>query len=318
MCRLTVNRGIVRVNLARPDVTVIMVSYNTKDLTVRALETLFANAGAVTMRVVVWDNASADGSADAIARRFPQVDLIRSETNLGFGQPHNVIAQKVDSEWMLLLNSDTETHPRAVENLLAFARSRPDAAIFGGRTVFPDGSLNATSCWNRMTPWSLFCQAVGLARTFPRSLLFNPEGIGGWQRDTVRQVDLVTGCLFMLKTALWHELGGFNPRYFMYGEETDMCLRAAKRGYRLMITPDAQIMHLGGASTAKRAHKLVQLMQAKVTLIADHWSRPLVPLGHGLLLLNAGLRALAERVLGRRDGAWSEVWARRAHWLAGY
>jgi N-acetylglucosaminyl-diphospho-decaprenol L-rhamnosyltransferase len=97
-----------------------------------------------------------------------------------------------------------------------------------------------------------------------------------------------------------------------------MCLRAQKRGYRLMITPDAQIMHLGGASATKRVQKLIPLMKAKVTLIRDHWSPVTEPIGRALLLLNAGLRALAERLLGRHEGAWIEVWSRRSEWAAGY
>ncbi len=304
-----------------PEVTVIMVSYNTRDLTVRALETLLANAGDVRMDVIVWDNASADGSAEAIAERFPSLRLVRSDKNLGFGMPHNILAEEIDTEWMLLLNSDTETHPGAVENLLAFARSHPEASIFGGRTVFPDGRLNPTSCWNRMTLWSLFAEAVGLTRAFRQSRFFNPEGIGGWQRDCVREVDLVTGCLFLLRTSLWHELGGFDRRYFMYGEETDLCMRAAARGHRLMITPESQIMHLGGASARNAASRVIQIMRSRASLVRDHWRPALVPLGVSMLWLRVAIRRAISALLSRDDeqvALWREVWSRRREWLAGY
>ncbi len=302
------------------EVTVIMVSFNTRDITLKALETLLQNAGDVAMHVVVWDNASHDGSADAIAERFPQLHLIRSEENLGFAQANNLVAEMVESEWMLLLNPDTETYPGMVENLLEFSKAHPEAGITGGRTVFPDGSLNIASCWNKLTIWSLFCSAFGLSRMFPDSPLFNHEGIGGWKRDSVRHVDIVVGCLFMIRKRVWDELGGFSPRYFMYGEESDMCLRAAARGYSPMVTPDAQIMHLVGASSKKREDKLIRLMRSKATLIRDHWNPMKIPVGIGLLWLWIAIRRFSAQ-FGRDEASattWKSMWASRKTWLRGY
>jgi N-acetylglucosaminyl-diphospho-decaprenol L-rhamnosyltransferase len=306
------------------EVTVIIVSYNTRDLTLKALETLYANAGNVRMQVIVWDNASADSSAEAIAAAYPEAELIRSPDNLGFAVANNRAAEFARAEWLLLLNPDTETYPRAVEAMLEFAKSNPEAGIVGGRTYFPDGSLNPQSCWNRITPWSLFCSATGLTRLFGNSTLFNPEGIGGWQRDTVRHVDIVVGCFLMIPTRLWRELGGFRDKYFMYGEEADLCLRAAKAGYRPMITPDAKIMHLVGASTPTLAPKLLQMARARVTLVRDHWSPLLQPLGLALMLLwsfNHWLQSRLERAIKGQSAdndAWVVLWQKRQEWLGGY
>jgi GT2 family glycosyltransferase len=306
------------------ELTVIVVSYNTKSLTLRALETLYENAGDVRMRVILWDNASADGSADAVAAAFPQVDLVRCPDNLGFAVANNRASEMVRSEWMLLLNPDTETYPNAIAALLDFAKANPRAGIVGGRTVFPDGSLNPASCWNRISVWSLISNAFGLAAAFPQSPIFNVEGIGGWKRDTVRHVDIVVGCFLMIPTALWRELDGFQAKYFMYGEEADLCLRAAKAGYRPMITPDAQIMHLVGASTPQFGRKLVQLLQARATLIHDHWSPATRWFGLALLALwsfNHMVKSAMMRMLGKGNAthdAWLELWRDRARWLKGY
>lgn len=307
-----------------PELTVIMVSYNTRDITLRAIETLFENAGDVSFRLVVWDNASHDGSAEAIAERFPDIELIAHDENIGFAEANNRVAEKADTEYLLLLNPDTETHPKAVENLLRFAKEHPEAGIVGGRTVFPDGSLNIASCWGRMTPWSLLCSATGMSRAFASNAFFNPEGLGGWQRDSVRHVDIVVGCFFLLRTDLWHRLGGFNLRYFMYGEEADMCLRARKLGYRPMVTPDAQIMHLVGAASAVREDKIVRVARAKATLVRDHWSPATRPLGIGLLWLWGASRrtgsGLKAKLTGKSDASarWAGVWKRRREWLGGY
>lgn len=306
------------------DVTVIIVSWNTRELTLKAVETLLENAGDVRMHVVVWDNASADGSAEAVAQAYPEIELIAHDDNIGFAEANNRVAAKAETEWLLLLNPDTETHPKAIENLLAFAKANPKAGIVGGRTVFPDGSLNPASCWRKSTPWSLFCSAFGLTRMFPNSPHFNTEGMGGWKRDSVREVDIVVGCFFLLKRDLWNELGGFDSKYFMYGEEADMCMRAAKLGYSPMITPDAQIMHLVGASTTLRSQKQIKLMRARASLIKDHWAPPLVPIGKLLLWfwianrrLGSGVQA---RLSGKREGAveWAKIWEARKDWLKGY
>lgn len=309
---------------AEPEVTVIMVSYNTRELTLKAVETLLENAGDVTMRVVVFDNASADGSAEAVAERFPGVEVIAHPENLGFGLANNLVAETATTEWLLLLNPDTETHPGAVEKLLAFSRAHPQAGITGGRTVFPDGSLNIASCWRQMSVWSLFCNATGLSKLFANSETFNPEAFGGWQRDSVREVDIVVGCLLMIRRELWHELGGFDRRYFMYGEETDLCLRARRLGYRPMITPESQIMHLVGASSSQASEKLLRVARAKVSLIRDHWPAWKQPVGLGLMWLWSLIRRIGGEAHARMTGKtaardkWRTIWQRRGEWLEGY
>ncbi|SHF86350.1 hypothetical protein SAMN05444339_11716 [Loktanella atrilutea] len=311
---------------AEADLTVIVVSYNTRALTLTCLETLYANTAHTRFRTVVWDNASSDGSPEAVAARFPQVQVIASPDNLGFARANNVVAAQVTTDWLLLLNPDTEVHAGAVDNLLAFSKAHPGAGITGGRTVFPDGSLNIASCWKQITPWSAFCMAVGLTAAFRKSALFNPEAMGSWQRDSVREVDIVVGCFLMAPRALWQELGGFDLKYFMYGEEADLCLRAKARGYQPMITPDAQIMHLVGASSGRVADKVVMVARSRVTLIRDHWPQVLVPLGLAMMWLWGALRVAAARALalsGRarhRETAtkWRGIWARRGDWLKGY
>lgn len=306
------------------EVTIIIVSWNTRELTLKAIETLLENAGDVQMHVVVWDNASADGSAEAVAKKFPQVELIAHDDNIGFAEANNRVAAGAQTDWLLLLNPDTETHPKAIENLLRFGKANPKAGIVGGRTVYPDGSLNPASCWKKSSPWSLFCSAFGLSRMFPNSPFWNPEAIGGWKRDSVREVDIVVGCFFLLKRDLWNRLGGFDSKYFMYGEEADMCLRAAKLGYSPMVTPDAQIMHLVGASTKLRSQKQIKLMRAKVSLIDDHWPAALAPLGRMLMWCWIANRMLASIIQSRLSGdsesaaEWAKIWDARKEWMQGY
>ncbi|XUU61078.1 glycosyltransferase family 2 protein [Erythrobacter sp. HA6-11] len=307
------------------ELSVVMVSYNTRDLTLKALETLFANAGPVQMRVVVWDNASADGSADAIAEAFPEIELIRSSENVGFAKANNAVIENIDTPYVLLLNPDTETHANAIANLLEFAKKNPHAGIVGGRTVFPDGNLNIASCWDQITLWSLFCRAIGLTGLFPNSTVFNPEAIGGWRRDSVRKVDIVVGCLLLTTTKVWKQLGGFRVKYFMFGEEADLCLRAKEAGYSPMITPDAQIMHLVGASYSGNQERVVKVLKGRTTLIRDHWPSWKIPLGLFLIWVGSGTRLVFTKIRQAFGHAadpshekWAYVWAQRSEWLQGY
>ena len=305
------------------EVSVIIVSYNTRDLTLKAIETLRDNAGKVSLDIIVWDNASEDGSAQAIAERFPDIIVHASAENLGFGKANNAAAEGIETPWVVLLNSDTETYPGAIENLLHFAKANPDAGIVGGRAFFPDGSPNVTSCFSRMTLWGLLSTAIGLHHLFPNSRFFNGEMIGGWQRDTVRQVDVISGSFMMMPTPLWRKLGGFNPRYFMYAEDLDISMRARKLGYRPMVTPTAKIMHLGGASAARREEKMVQMFTGRSSLLRDHWHPALIPVGLVLLQLYVLTRLIGARVqkaLGKPNdlATFRGVWARRKLWRKGY
>ena len=258
-------------SLRSPEVSVIIVSYNTRDMTLACLESIHAETTGA-FEVVVVDNASSDGSAEAIRARFPQVRLLAESVNHGFAAAHHVAVPQCRAPWLLLLNPDTVVLDGALDKLMAFRRQRPEAGIWGGRTVFADGSLNPASCWRRQTLWSLFCRASGLAVVFSRSALFNPEAYAGWPRDTVREVDIVTGCLFLIARETWDRLGGFDPVFVMYGEEADLCLRAQKIGLRPAITPEAVIIHYGGASETVRTDKLVRLLRAKAELVKRHFA----------------------------------------------
>jgi N-acetylglucosaminyl-diphospho-decaprenol L-rhamnosyltransferase len=314
----TVDRG--------PALSVVIVSYNTRELTLRAIETLYEHTQLTQFECIVWDNASSDGSADAIAAAFPQVRLVRSAQNLGFARANNLAAQQCFSDYLLLLNPDTELHTDAVDQLVAFALENPQAGIWGGRTIFADGSLNIASCWARPTVASLLFKATGLSTAFPRSAVFNPEAYGRWPRDSVRPVDIVVGCFLLIDRSLWHQLGGFSEKYFMYGEDADLCLRAIHLGYQPLITPKAQIVHHVGASTTVTEAKAIAVMTSRASLVRDHWPAWQQGAGVFLMWLWSALRYLATRpfVASRnaqrraRAAHWAAVWAARKTWLRGY
>jgi len=302
------------------DVSVIVVSYNTRELLRECLLSLQRETDGVSYEVVVVDNASEDGSAAMVPEAFPEISLLALDTNVGFARANNLAAERARGSYLLLLNPDTVVLGGAVQRLVEFARRHPDAGVYGGRTLREDGSVDPSSCWGAPSLWSLTCFAVGLSGLFPRSRLFDPESLGRWERDSVRHVDVVAGCLLLMDGRLWRELGGFDSRFFMYGEDFDLCLRAGRLGYRPTVTPDATIVHLLGASSDSRPDRKQLVLKAKVTLMTKHWSRWRAGLGRALLVFGVSLRAAGERVWqitnrGTTWGLWDEVWRRRAVWL---
>jgi N-acetylglucosaminyl-diphospho-decaprenol L-rhamnosyltransferase len=303
------------------DVSVLIISYNTRELTLACLQSVFARTRDVAFEVIVVDNASTDGSPAAIAERFPQVKLLALERNVGFARGNNLVARHAAGRFLLLLNPDTVVLDRAIDTLVRFADSNPDAGVFGGRTLYADGTLNNTSCFGQPSLWSMWCAGVGLSSVFRNSSLFNPELMGAWGRDSVRPVGVVTGCFLLIGRELWEHLGGFDESFFMYSEDTDLSLRAWKAGRRCVHCPDAVIIHHGGRSEETRAAKLVKVFTAKAQFVRKHWSPRRAWIGIRLLDLYALSRLAVHSALcpaGLSIAAsrqrWFEIWTRRDEW----
>ena len=298
-----------------PQVSILIVSYGAEDMVFECLQSVIGGAGDGIVEIILVDNAADSEFCKAIRSRFPAVRLLPQTENLGFARGCNVAASVAKGEYLLLLNPDTVVLAGAIERLLAFARRRPDAGIWGGRTVFDNGSLNPMSCWRRPTLWGLFCSGLALDTRFPNSPIFNSYGYGGWRRDRERDVDVVAGCFLMIDKPLWDRLAGFSPEFFMYGEDADLCLRAKNLGYRPAVTPEATIVHHGSGTEFDQAKKIRQVLAARALLIRRHFG----PLRRGIALGLLTLRPMLGRCWARPDlrGLWSEVWALRAQWLAG-
>lgn len=298
--------------------SILIVLYNACDLTRRCLASVFEQTRGLEFEVIAVDNASTEPTARMVRDEFPEVQLILLEENVGFGRAVNAAAERARGEFVLLLNPDTIVHDAALVRLVEFARAHPEYGVYGGRTLRADGSVDPSSCWGAPTLWSLFCFATGLSALFSRSTWLDPESLGRWERDSVREVGVVTGCLCLLSRVDWQRLGGFDPRYFMYGEDVDLCLRARESGLRPVITPTATVTHFVGKSSAVPAHKRVMVMRGKATLVRARWSGARSAMGQGLLLAGVWLRAMLGALVGRRDSSWAEVWRQRASWREGY
>lgn len=307
---------------APPDVSIIVVSFNTREMTLACLRSVIEQTTTVSYELLVVDNDSHDGSAEAIQREFPSVTLIEPERNLGFARANNLAAHQATGEHLLLLNPDTVVLHHAIDTLVTFAQNHPDHRIYGGRTVFADGSQNINSCWRAPSPWRLFCHALALPRLAGGWPPLAGESYGHWGTSFPGNVDCVSGCFFLIERTLWNDLKGFDESYFMYGEDTDLCLRAAAKGATPHVCPHAEILHYQGQSDTVVADKMIKLLKARNQLIERHWPSWQHPLGnvlHGISVLRRWLTGIVLSLFGHPRGkqqaeSFREIWKHRREW----
>lgn len=301
-----------------PSLAIVVVSFNTRERTLACLRSAMAEPAGVPTELVLVDNDSGDGSADAVEAEFPDVTVVRSGANLGFARAVNLGVAHTDADFVLLLNPDTVVLPGSLRALIEFARVHPEHGVYGGRTLREDGTLDPSSCWGAPSLWSLSSFALGLSTAFSGSRLFDPESLGRWPRDTVREVPVVTGCLLLIPRATFVELGGMDERFFLYGEDAEFSIRAARHGLRPVIVPAATIIHAVGASTGARGPKMSMVMAGKVTMYRAIWSPARARVAVALTLAGVFLRSRLEGVARRGDRMWTHVWRSRDRWLPGY
>jgi len=230
--------------------TIIIVSYNSKGDLERAIGSLTQPAPRVEHEIVVVDNASTDGSPAYVRERWPGVQLIASDVNLGFAKANNLGLRHTNSELVLFLNPDTIVAPGAVDRLVSALDARRDVAIVGPRIV--DGRGRAELSFGAMmTPWTEIRQKV-LVRGNDRGLIPFTSMVDRMTRHT-HQVDWVSGACLLIRRADLDEVGGFDERFFMYTEDVDLCASVRRRGRSVLFTAETEVVHLRGRSAASAA-----------------------------------------------------------------
>lgn len=226
-------------------VSVIVVNHNTRDLLRDCLRSVRAEGVGLPTQVIVVDNASSDGSAAMVRAEFPEVHLIESPANLGFSKANNAGLRASSSPFALLLNSDARLRRGALRVMISFMEARPDVGIVGPQLLHADGSLQL-SCGIPPTVWTEVCNKLLLHIPFP---FFK---MGDWAHDRGREVGWVTGACLLARRAMLDWIDLLDEGMFMYYEDLDLCFRARQAGWKICYVPDAQVIHLGGA-TSRRA-----------------------------------------------------------------
>ena len=255
--------------------SIIIISYNTKDVTLNCLNSL-ADVTDLTwgtdFEVIVVDNGSKDESVRAIRQQFPLVKMIETGENLGFSKGNNVgvKATKPETEYVLFLNSDTTVPTGTLSKMLEHMDADSNIGLSTCKVNLWDGSFDWDSHRGFPTPWASLTRLTGLSKIFPKSQFYNQYN-QGWKDLTVsHEVDSIVGAFMLIRRDVGEKIGWWDEDYFLNGEDIDMCFQTKKAGYKVMYFPDCSITHFRGASkgTRKEGEKLSSASRQGKVLVA--------------------------------------------------
>jgi GT2 family glycosyltransferase len=256
------NQGLAVPN--RPDVSIVIVSFNTRSVLRECLESVARESSGLEVEIVIVDNNSSDGSPEMIAADFPHVRLVRSDVNLGFGAANNAALEGCRGRYIVLLNSDAFLCPDSLRLAVRHMDGNPRAGLGGGRLVGRDFSWQPSA---RMFPgiFSDFTVMTGLAARFPKSRLFGYFDRTWADQSLPSEVDWVPGAFSIIRAEVVDRVGFFDPAFFLYSEEVDLCRRIKSAGYQIWYWPDITVIHIGGESS--RQMKSLEMSTAGAQLI---------------------------------------------------
>ena len=223
-----------------PDLSIIILTYNTRDLTHDCVAAALADVARsrLAVEIIVVDNASTDGTAAALRVAFPAVNVIVNVSNLGFGRGNNIGLAAATGRYLLLLNSDAFVRPGALRALVDFMDAHPEAGACGPMLLNPDGTLQPSG---RSLPsvWSVFVGMTKLYRLWKRDFYLER----GRDYRQVARVGEISGAALLVRREVYERLGGFDPNFFIYYEDVDWCQRINEAGYAIYYVPTAQVLH---------------------------------------------------------------------------
>ncbi len=251
--------------VAKVDLSVIIVNWNGGELLRRSVESIVACPPSLDYEVVVIDNASTDGSI-ALLRESQlagladqRLRIIENSANLGFGQANNQAFALTDSPFLFLLNPDAEVTPGSIDQLIATVRSDSRVGAAGPRMLNSDGSLQISVWRTPPTVREILLSQMKLYHLLPRRLRGELLLGGHWDHNRERPVPMLSGAAILVRRAVIEQVGGFDDRFHMYGEDNEWSLRITRGGWRLIFQPAALIIHHGSQSSLQRWNNLEKL-----------------------------------------------------------
>jgi GT2 family glycosyltransferase len=244
--------------------SIVILTWNDKKVVVDCLRSIYNQSTSEAWEVIISDNGSSDGSIEMIREIYPQIQVFENGRNLRFAKANNVGIRASTGEYILILNPDTIIHDGSLESMLRFADAHPEAGAFGCKVLNADGSYQ-TSAQPFPTVRSELLTALRLRFLGSLGDRFASDSYGGWNGETERAVDWITGCFMLVRGELLKQLDGFDEQFFYYYEDTDLCRRIWDSGQKILYTPSASITHLKGQSTSQRLPAITFALDSQIT-----------------------------------------------------
>jgi GT2 family glycosyltransferase len=280
----------------KPLVSALVVSHDSKDELLQCLKAFFASAD-VPVDAVVVDNDSSDGSAAAVTDEFPQATVLVQSKNLGYGRAANLGLERCQGRFVLLLSPHVVLDPQCVGRLADLLLTRPDAGAVGPRLTRLDGRLDPDARRAFPIPSTLFYQTVGLSKIFPKSPRFGRYNMGHVSDEDLHEMDAGTAACLMLRRSALDRVGFFDPRYFMFGEDLDLCYRLKLGGWKIFYLPSAGAVNRAGPASPDRQRRIsYERHRAMWTYHFKHHSEDVSAFGNGLVWAQIWGRYVAEQV----------------------
>jgi GT2 family glycosyltransferase len=262
---------------ARPLVSVVIVNYNVKDFLLQCLRSLQQSSVAAETEIIVVDNDSSDGSLEFLKPLFPEVHFIASKENLGFGRANNLGINIAKGEFILLLNPDTIVSENTLEKMAEYMRAHTEVGMCGCKVLNPDGTFQLACRRGFPTPWASFCKIFGLQSLFPNSKLFAQYNQTFRSTDETYYIDALIGAFMFARREALLQAEGFDPAFFMYGEDLDLCYRIQQNGWKVAYVPTTSIIHFKGESTRRSTLNEIKVFYQAMEIFAKkHFSASLV------------------------------------------
>jgi len=246
------------------DLSIIIINYKTKDLTLQTLTSIFkADPPSGKMEVFLIDNHSQDDTPVTVKQQFPQVKQILSSTNLGFAGGNNLGLRQAKGKYILLLNSDTIIEPDTLTVMIKYMDANPQVGLSTCRVELADGRIDPASHRGFPTPWASLTYYLGLEKFFPHSPLLAQYHQGWKDLKQIHEIDSPVGAFFFLRKSALNQVGLLDEAFFMYAEDLDLAFRIKKSGWQVMYVPLTTITHLKGASGINSTDKSKKIITTK-------------------------------------------------------
>ncbi|HYM64915.1 MAG TPA: glycosyltransferase family 2 protein [Candidatus Sulfotelmatobacter sp.] len=230
------------------DLSIVIVSYNTKDFLKSCIESVYKTAKNLKIEIIVSDNNSHDGSSEMISKEFKDVILIENKENLGFSKANNVGIKKTTGRYILFLNSDTVVYEKTLEYMVNFMDKNKDAGAATCKLVMPNGKIDDASHRGFPTPWNSITHFSGLSKIFGKTKIFGGYNLGYMDLSNTHVIDALAGAFMIVRRKAGEEVGWWDEDYFFYGEDLDFCFMLKQKGWKVYYVPQVSILHYKGVS----------------------------------------------------------------------
>ncbi|HVN48728.1 MAG TPA: glycosyltransferase, partial [Bacteroidota bacterium] len=260
-----------------PQVSVVIVNYNVRDFLLQAIASLQKALRGISSELVVADNASDDGSVEAVREHFPKVKIIANTQNLGFAKANNAALSQTRGTYLLLINPDTMVQEDTIRAMLDFFDEHPDAGMAGCKILNPDGSFQLACRRSFPTPSVALARMLQFSKIFPKSKMFGRYNLTYLSTEETYPVDAISGSFMMLRREVYEQVGGFDESFFMYGEDIDWCYRIRQAGWQIYYVHRTQIIHYKGESTRRSSvDEIRTFYRAMHLFVQKHFSSSLL------------------------------------------